>query len=71
MKIEIGSLVKLDKSKIALDEWVIRDYGNLMGLVTDIDEDEVEVLWQGNGFFYDGERSQDPWHYVIALELVQ
>ena len=71
MKIEIGSIVKLKCENFALDEWVIRDYGNLMGLVTDIDGDEAYVLWQGKGKFYDGEPSQTSWHYVGNLELVQ
>ena len=65
------TLTRLKCENFALDEWVTRDYGNLIGLVTDIDDDEVEVLWQGNGFFWDGERSKDPYHYAITLELVQ
>jgi len=78
MKIEIGSLVKLDKSVIAHDEWEIRDYDNLVGLVTEkwdhsyhpSADDEVRVLWQGKGKFYDGKPSHASWHYMGNLELI-
>tara|TARA_R100000697_G_C5432648_1_gene193205 strand:+ start:1030 stop:1137 length:108 start_codon:yes stop_codon:yes gene_type:complete len=31
--IEIGSLVKLREAFIAKDEWMVRDYENLIGMV--------------------------------------
>ena len=79
MKIEIGSIVKLKCENFALDEWVIRDYDNLVGLVTDkwkhsdvdLGNDEVKVLWQGKGKFYDGKPSYTSWDYTGNLELVQ
>ena len=73
MKIEIGSLVKLNCENFALDEWVTRDYGKLVGIVTDVWEadGECKIFWQGRGKFFDGACAQQSWEYSDNLELVQ
>ena len=73
MKIEIGSLVKLNCENFALDEWVTRDYGKLVGIVTEVWESdgECKIFWQGRGKFFDGACAQQSWEYSHNLELVQ
>lgn len=73
MKIEIGSLVKLNCENYALDEWVTRDYGKLVGIVTEVweSDDEYKIFWQGRGKFFDGASSQQSMEYSYNLELVQ
>ena len=70
--IKIGSLVKLKEAFIAKDEWVIRDYDNMVGLVVGTwkEDDEFKVQWQGKGVHFSGAYSNTTWHYSYDLELV-
>ena len=71
--IEIGSLVKLKEAFIAKDEWIIREYDNMVGLVVGKwkEDDEFKVQWQGKGVYFDGAYSNNSWHYSYDLEVVQ
>ena len=72
-KIKLGSLVKLQQQNIAHDEWVVRGYDKLIGVVVSQWENDAEykVVWQGKGKYYDGESTQQSWEYGYGLELVQ
>ena len=68
----IGSIVKLKRKYIAVDEWTIRGYESLIGLVVDRWEDQdYKVVWQ-NGYKYcgNGEKTNTSWEYEYALEVV-
>ena len=71
--IEIGSLVKLKKSLISSDIWIIYDYENLIGMVVGKWEDDQEyrIQWMGKGVYFDGAYSSTTWHYSYDLEVVQ
>jgi hypothetical protein len=72
-KIKVGSLVKLQKGNCAHDEWIVRGYDKLIGVVVAKweNDDEYDVVWQGKGRYYDGESEQRSWVYDYCLELVQ
>ena len=72
-KIKVGSLVKLQKGNFAHDEWIVRGYDRLIGVVVAKweNDDEYKVVWQGKGKYYDGEAEQQSWVYGYGLELVQ
>ena len=71
--IEIGSLVKLKEAFIAEDEWTVRGYENLIGMVVGKWEDDQEyrIQWMGKGVYFDGAYSNNTWHYSYDLEVVQ
>ena len=71
--IEIGSLVKLKEAFIAEDEWTVRGYENLIGMVVGQWEGDQEyrIQWMGKGVYFDGAYSNNTWHYSYDLELVQ
>ena len=72
-KIKVGSLVRLQKRNIAHDEWVVRGYDKLVGVVVaqwEGYDDDYKVVWQGKGKYYDGESTQQSWEYGYGLELV-
>ena len=71
--IEIGSLVKLKEAFIAKDEWIVRGYENLIGMVVGQWEGDQEyrIQWMGKGVYFDGAYSNNTWHYSYDLELVQ
>lgn len=71
--IEIGSLVKLKEAFIAEDEWTVRGYENLIGMVVGQWEGDQEyrIQWMGKGVYFDGAYSNNTWHYSYDLEMVQ
>lgn len=71
--IEIGSLVKLKEAFIAEDEWTVRGYENLIGMVVGQWEGDQEyrIQWMGKGVYFDGAYSNNTWHYSYDLEVVQ
>ena len=70
--IEIGSLVKLKEAFIAKDEWMVRDYENLIGMVVGKwdGDDEFRIQWMGKGVYFDGAYTNITWHYSYDLEAV-
>tara|TARA_Y100001973_G_C5180306_1_gene324458 strand:- start:617 stop:832 length:216 start_codon:yes stop_codon:yes gene_type:complete len=70
--IEIGSLVKLREAFIAKDEWMVRDYENLIGMVVGKwdGDDEFRIQWMGKGVYFDGAYTNITWHYSYDLEAV-
>tara|TARA_Y100001973_G_C5177978_1_gene323223 strand:+ start:1139 stop:1372 length:234 start_codon:yes stop_codon:yes gene_type:complete len=77
MSIEIGSLVRLKKEWIAADEWHLRGYEKLIGVVIDnaSSDGECRILWQGKGKYHQSlsgtKQYQWSWEYTEGLELVQ
>jgi len=72
-EIKIGSLVKLKKDGYAHDEWFLRDYDSLVGLVIELwssSSEEVKVFWQGKGKFFEGKPQSHTWEYSEWLEMV-
>ncbi len=71
-KIKVGSLVKLQEKNFSHDEWVVRGYDKLIGVVVSQWENDAEykVVWQGKGKFWDGEPHQQSWEYDYCLEVV-
>ena len=71
-KINIGSLVKLNKEYIAVDEWLVRGYDNLVGIVAEElnSDEEYLVYWQSNKYHNctgDQENSSKHWPSELVV----